>query len=204
MALQQGHAQQREAIARAWGRTCLRRGERLRLGLRACRRTCKRVKQSHPNAWTLTGTLSLAFRSIGQTAPDARGLRQTRREVDAVAAVALAHKHCVDVRLRRLSQQLQGGSASPWLLVERCFDTTPVMVGFGMFKPMLAPVARFWWRDQATRLVPGASPWIVLGMDEYMRRSGGHEPSRGTLDMLAQSCRLTWAESQEDGASVLP
>ena len=91
MALQQAHAQNREAIARAWDRTCLRRGERLRLGLRACRRTRVRVKQSHPNAWTLTGTLSLAFRSIGQTAPAAKGLRQTRREVDAVSAVALAH-----------------------------------------------------------------------------------------------------------------
>ena len=89
-------------------------------------------------------------------------------------------------------------------MVERCFDTALVMVGFGKFKPMLALVARFWWRDQAPQLVPGASPWIVVGLDEYMRRKGGHEPSFGTLDMLAQSCRITWPERQEDGASVLP
>ena len=45
---------------------------------------------SHSNAWTLDGTINLAFSLIGMLSPDANTLKKTRREIDATAAVALA------------------------------------------------------------------------------------------------------------------
>ena len=93
---------ERKAIAGVWSRTCLGRGERLADGQRGTKRRKgqhqgQKVWQ-HSRAWTLTGTLRVAFSSIGALLQDASGMRQTRCELDAIAAVAISHRRHVDGR----------------------------------------------------------------------------------------------------------
>ena len=92
---------------------------------------------------------------------------------------------------------IAAGSSRPvkWVLIERAFDATPIRTEFGKLKPLLAPTARFWWRDPSTAVnhsSDSASPWVNLSLDEYKRRNSGREPGCGTLDLLAQTARCTW------------
>ena len=84
--------------------------------------------------------------------PKAPGQRESRRELDAVAAVALAHRNFVHERARLTSMYVDTQVLPmQWFSVERCFDATPINVTFGKLHPLLAPVARFWWRDKSLK-----------------------------------------------------
>eukprot|EP00974_Lingulodinium_polyedra_P113896 11027725-Lingulodinium_polyedra.AAC.1 len=81
--------QERQAIAKVWARGALARGDRLVAEAgRVKRRRCKehRATWQHSRAWTLQGTLGVAFSSIGAMMHKAPGRRKTRRELDAIAA----------------------------------------------------------------------------------------------------------------------
>lgn len=88
-------AAERQSVAAIWSRTCLARGTRLSSGL-AAKRTRGNSTWQHSKAWTLAGCLCLAFGTLNCTIPDAVGQRRSRRELDAVSAVALAHTKHVD------------------------------------------------------------------------------------------------------------
>lgn len=164
-----------------------------------------RVKWQHPNAWTLPGTLALAFSCLGAGAGDKSGLRRTKRELDAIACVSLAFRDAMGQYMQTFALQASHSGQKPaWVILERNFDATPVVCSFGMLRPLLAPVARFWWRDAtrpATSAAADANPWILLSYDEYKRRCGGREPNAGTLELLGQSCRVTWYSS-DAGAPI--
>ncbi len=59
-----------------------------------------------------------------------------------------------------------------WFILERAFDATPVKLNFGKLRAMLAPIARFWWRDTAPSVKSSGeeTPWICLDYDEFKRR----------------------------------
>ena len=91
---------QRAAIAEVWSRSCLARGERLQAGptRKRSRNPDTKLVWQHPRAWTLKGTLREAFRALGMVCSSASGIRKTRREVDAISFVALAHRDYVDAQ----------------------------------------------------------------------------------------------------------
>ncbi len=80
------------AVASVFNKARLRRGERMLVGGAAQPAKRKQLHWVHPSSWTLQGTLSVAFSCIGRISQDACGETQTRRAVDAIAAVALAYR----------------------------------------------------------------------------------------------------------------
>ena len=78
-----------KATAIAYNKGQLRRGARVDPQTQGHARRHKST-WTHTKAWTLDGTINLAFSLIGKLSPDANSLKKTRREVEAIAAVALA------------------------------------------------------------------------------------------------------------------
>ena len=214
-------AHDRTSIAAVWARNCLARGERLTTTRGAVKRRRKkddRPQWQHARAWTLQGTQQVAFSSIGQLAPNAKGLRKTRREVCAIAACAIAHKDFRNERAADAFRYMSSGALPvTWLVVERALDATPCKVTFGKLHPLLAPVARYWWRDDVPKSsgtkrdaagLQNKSPepsWTTISHAEWMRRKKGKEPRSGTLELLGQSLRCSWAPvtDQASGGGVV-
>ncbi len=151
-----GELEQREAtaqskwrsVARAWNRCRIRCGDRLPEHSQALRKRQRAWR--HPNSWTASGALRIAFASIGRTTQRATGQRDTRRELDAMAAVSFAFLARQASLIERLHLQLarrEQEVAPRWLYVQRAWDCTPVKVSFGKLRSVLAPVSRYWWRQ---------------------------------------------------------
>jgi hypothetical protein len=135
-------AKEREAVRVDWNCGRLRRGDRL-----ATQGVIRRKQKvwRHKNAWSLRGVLHLAFDSLGRTTPSAKSQRTTRRELDAIAAVALSYRERVNENVKLWGLQLLHGIARPkWVFIERAWDASPVKLTFGCLRSVLAPVARYW------------------------------------------------------------
>jgi hypothetical protein len=114
-----------EATRVAWNKGKLRRGDRLdpdhdhRRTLRGqCKKKFKGGKVvgaygNHPRAWTLSGTIELAFSKLGQLTPDANSLNLTRRALDGVAVVALCAKQHQDDALKAWQLTLAASESKP-------------------------------------------------------------------------------------------
>ena len=104
-----------------------------------------------------------------------------------------------------------------WLYVVRAFDATPVKVRFGSMQPLLAPVARYWWRDAVpidstspakpstatAKATARADPtWSVVDRDEWMRRNPGRQPRSGTVELLGQTLACSWMQTSSAGVEV--
>ncbi len=189
--------EERKAIASVFNKARLRRGERMLVGGAA--QPAKRHQRHwvHPNSWTLEGTLTLAFSCIGRISQDALGDRQTRREVDAIAAVALAHRFRQEGNLQTFALKVSARAENvPWICVERAFDCTPANVRFGYLASVLAPQATYWWRDPKASSAggEGAGVWRRLSFEEFSRRSRQVQIRKGTLEMFGQTARVSWAQ----------
>jgi hypothetical protein len=92
------------ALATAWNRDKLRRGDRADSHLERKRqaRGVGKGHISHPNAWTYKGTVVFAFRQIGSH--NLSAVRVTRRELDAVAVTSLA---CRDHQMEACGEGVQ-------------------------------------------------------------------------------------------------
>ncbi len=144
----------------------------------------------HPSAWTAAGTLYIAFRSIGQLTPDAKALRTTRRELDAISCASLAARSHLEGSLRTLQMCLQA-SRLPWAFVGRMHDSTPIKLAFGKLQA-LAPLSRYWHQASPK------SPAQLLTYDEWSASVGAKVPAVGIIDMLAQMVRIAWPERVGD------
>ena len=212
---------ERIAVATVWNHSSLSRGERLNVKngvLKRSRDKELRAKWQHARAWTLQGALKVAFSCIGQMCPKAAGLRKTRREVDAIAGAALAHRHWVHEQGQCTKLHVQSGTLRmQWLMVERALDATPIKIGFGSMHPHLAPISRYWWRDAVKPIAVGGTKaksddalrgnddpsWVVIDYDEYKRRCKGREPKCGTVELLAQTLRCSWMTVSDTGRPIV-
>ena len=141
---------------------------------------------THRNAWTLDGTINLAFSLIGKLSPDANSLKKTRREVDAIAAVALAAASRTQGACRTFCDSIEfGGREMPWLIIDRSTDTTPLRVQFGHMLKELAQAARYWHWCSASRT------WSLLSSCDY-RQAAGMLPKSGILETLAQTVQIIY------------
>jgi hypothetical protein len=77
-----------EAVAQAWNRGKLRRGDRLDPESHKRRKHLPGSAKLHSRAWTSEGALFLAFSMIGHLVPGVS--RQTHRELDAISVASLA------------------------------------------------------------------------------------------------------------------
>jgi len=136
------------AIDEVWSRSCLARGERLQTGTirRRPRKPDKKIVWQHPRAWTIRGTLREAFRAIGMVVSDAAGTRKTRRELGAISFVALSHRNYVDSQVNCTWLYNQAGVLNMnWFFAVRALDATPIKIRCGQMRPLLAPMAKYWW-----------------------------------------------------------
>ena len=92
---------------------------------------------------------------VGRLSHTVLGERQTRRGIDAISAVALAHQARQRNNVKTICLQVEAGvERLGWVLLERAFDCTPVRVRPGSCTHELAPkdgTALVDWR-------PGSSP----------------------------------------------
>ena len=191
------------AIAGCWNHLKLSRNERLPVGVHAPNRKQRGTRRvwRHKRAWTIQGTIAGAYSAIGAACSNATGLRRTRREIDQVSCVSLAHRHATVEHQRSWKQSVRVGVRNvSWLLLERAFDTTPVNIIFGILQSLLAPVARFWLRVQVGKNNEGRSifQWRYVSRDELQHELKGCEPRCGSLEMLAQTTRISWQETSKD------
>ena len=131
--------------------------------------------------------IKLAFDSIGVSLSNA--VRDTHNEMDVVGVVHVAAKY--------VQQELLDSFASkdlpPWLLVQRAFDGTPCEVVFGSLDAVIAPMAKYKWRQDAKQ------PWSMLSYDELRQMSGARRRRQhGCLEFLAQTFLLVWPAGDID------
>ena len=101
----------------------------------------------HPRAWTISGTIEVAFSSVGVLVQGHRGFAPTRRSLDAVAAVALAAIDFQSEALRTWCKFLMPVSGRcKWVCMTKSHDSTPIKIRFGMLKE-LQQVARYLAQD---------------------------------------------------------
>lgn len=144
----------------------------------------------HRNAWTLSGTIELAFGCIGQVCPNAPGLHVTRRPLDAISAVSLAAQiHIEDAASTLVSAVKCQGIPTDWLFFSRHMDATPERLAFGKLAKFLAPVARFWQRD---RKRSKGDQWKLVTLAELTLKSPKLLPKYGIVEILAQSGSVSW------------
>eukprot|EP00974_Lingulodinium_polyedra_P085753 8303998-Lingulodinium_polyedra.AAC.1 len=78
---------------------------------------------------------------------------------------------------------------------------------------LLAPVARYWWRDEtkpqqrAAEEAPARDPldnakWKLIDHEEWKRRKG-MDPRVGSLELFGQSLRVSWMTLSENGFPVV-
>jgi hypothetical protein len=86
-------------------------------------------------------------------------------------------------------------------------DCTPAKVVFGKLHSKLAPIARYWWKEAAKTTAKGAddntettgvATLAKLSYEEFKRRKGGKEPYYGTLEMMAQTARISFPTCIQD------
>ena len=102
-----------------------------------------------------------------------------------------------------------------WFFAVRAFDATPTKIRFGTLQPLLAPVARYWWRDavpvdpnksvkpsKAKAAASSLPEWSVIDHEEWLRRNPGRQPKSGTVELLGQTLRCSWMQTSSQGVEV--
>ncbi len=148
----------------------------------------------HPRAWTGEGTLRLAFRCIGQLTLGAASMRTTRRELDAISAVALAAVDKAKTASRTTAMVLRANRPK-WFFMGRSHDCTPVRVSFGLLGD-LASCARYWHRPSKHAAA------TLLDWATYSAVSRVGRPTHGIVELFAQTARLAWPSRAVNGPKV--
>jgi hypothetical protein len=124
------------------------------------------TKRLHPNSWTLSGVLRLAFGRLGGTT--SKKTRVSSRSLDACALVSHAFEDRQEEEVRKMSMTLEvREERSPWTWVARRWDETPIEVRFDALLDLARPLATYWWRD------PEAQPAQVQAQARQQRQHHG-------------------------------
>ena len=157
-----------DALAACWDSTQLRHGDTT-----ACQRVVNQGRGIHPNAWTLPGTLRVAFQGIGATSTH-HG-RATTHNLSAMGVVSLCAAAARDEHIKQFVASIQCGLLTPpWLLLLSSFDLTPVSLCFGQLHDLIAP---------------------LVGCSSNVE-------ARGVLQSMGQISSVHWDEPQEEGGVV--
>ncbi len=114
-------------------------------GLDFAAKADQRPGSKHPNRWTTTGTLKLAFSQVGGAGGQHK--RETHNEIAATSTVALASTHHSQEHLKAFSAVVEAAPRDQrpaWCIVERHWDLTPLNVNFGLVGDLLRPLAKYW------------------------------------------------------------
>ena len=188
-ATQEKQQQQLQSLGKAWDKGQLRLGDHVQPEVLGGRSKRQRKTWSHPNTWSLRGTIEVAFRSIGSTTTAHN--RRTHRELDAISVVSVAFERAQQDYVHQFRMALSSRAIDvPWVFIQRSWDETPLKANFGALQAQLSPIAKFWWRDKGKK----HAPWVKLDYQEYKRRNLGREVSVGILELMAQSCSVIWAQ----------
>lgn len=138
------------------------------------------VSLGNAETWTHEGLVKVGWREVGRhgrtTIGDAAGVGETRRGIDAVAILAST----VDIMTQRsLSQFVDDLPQNGHLHINRHFDATPLIMGFGLLEPTLRPSARYCVKDEST------AKWTTVPWSEYHKIYPKAKPTKGTLEVLA-------------------
>ena len=68
----------------------------------------------------------------------------------------------------------------------RCYDATPKIHHFGVLQPILAPLARYFYKEHKSD-----KKWKVCGYDEHFKKTGRPVPMKGRLEIFAQRVRVS-------------
>ena len=168
--------------ARPVGRRTLSREQRL-VSFEKGRR--KKDKWCHPKAWTHSGATYEAFSQVGMVMR--KDARETRRQLDAVAALSLAlRKHSGEAcRAWAMMHPFQQ-KVTKWVLLEDEIDCTPIKTWFGQLREALAPTARYWWRAHRE------AQWKLLSAEDMKQRNKQMLPNKGVVELFAHFQRLTF------------
>ena len=153
---------------------------------------------AHPRAWSLSGTIELAFSSIGALSRNTI----TRRPVDAIASVALAALAHQKESLRAWSKfHLPASGPCKWVCMSRSHDSTPIRIRFGQLRE-LQQVARYWCKQGKPvkgNKAAATDEWKLLTWEE-IKHTAGALPSHGIVELMAQRGCIAWPE--QHGAFV--
>ena len=146
----------------------------------------------HPNSWTLSGTIRIAFTAIGNTF--CHHNRETSHSLTAMSCVAGCAMQAQGHQLARLLEDAVAKRSS-WLIVQRRWDETPHHVTFGMLQELLAPSARY-----LMQLAKGQR--IRLTYEEVKGIDTVNTCRNGVLELMAQVCSVHWGELRPSGETI--
>ena len=152
--------------------------------------------RAHPTAWTISGTIEVAFSSLGALCQRNAALQSTSRPVDAFAAVALAAMDFQREAWRSWSKfLLPAAGRCKWVCMTRSHDSTPIKTRFGMLKEH-QEVARYWHKTGqvgGSKKTGFAARAELLTFDELKRRTKSL-PAYGMTDLMVQRGCFAWPE----------
>jgi len=139
----------------------------------------------HPNTWTATGVTRVAFNHLG--ASSSHHTMETRRVLDCQALVSQAGSSAVDAWWHQINDYLktQASSADDCGVIQRGLDCTPLEATFGAMRDLLAPVARYFWRDRQPKSGNG-TVWRKLTYEELRKLGLARNTKSGVLELCAQ------------------
>jgi hypothetical protein len=157
-----------------------------------------------PNAWTLQGTIELAFSQIGMPQVRTKNrphMGQTRRVNDASFAVSQAYAQRISEASGELKRSICARRlACHWFLLEDAHDCTPVKVKFGSLRQDLAPHARYWHKEKAT--TPADAKWRLLSAEDFRNVVRAKFPPSGIVELLAHLQRISWPRETQGFQAV--
>ena len=181
-----------QRVSQVWNDSTLRRGDRLDPVVSSRRNNHGRHQQTHPRAWTVSGTIRLAFSRLGALAPRASSLRPTKRPLDAVAVVSVAASDHQMGATKTQVRSWQCAERPPkWIFLGRSHDCTPIRVGFGALRE-LASVARYWFRISKNTLAQLLTP------NQYLQHRTTL-PAFGIVELMGQTGEICWPDVLDSG-----
>ena len=159
-------------------------------GLCECLLVERHTQSRYLFRWSLTGVLRQAFKAIGAVEP--KHSKATMPSLTCIAGVSLVAAHETLMGLKSWSNLICNSERpTKFVIVQRCFDSTPSKMSFGSLASKLALVARYYH-------LTSAGDWQLLGFDEYRKATKSRSFKHGSLEMLAQTLTARWGCPQGD------
>ena len=174
-----------DAVANAWDGQQLRHGELLQRRNDSQGEPAMGQKLGqHPNAWTPTGCVRLAFSNLFTTS--AHHNRGSSHIVDALAATSFAATTQIRKWVKFVTDALLSNNYSAqWVFIQKAWDETPGVFSFGLLSESLAPMARYYWRDKSAIGPDRKGVWRQLTYEEFKAMGLAKNVNSGVLELMA-------------------
>ena len=152
----------------------------------------------HPNTWTLSGTLHVAFAGIGKRVRmfgrEAGNVGEVTggRQLLATTTVASVFMHGLRAAISEWVQQLRVAPGRSCLFIGSHYDSTPIKLSFSALQEQLMDVARYLHLDRET------GKWKALPYEKYRGMVSRNAPRNGVLEVFAQIMTVSaWRSASE-------